>query len=109
MPAVRGFGRGDIIAEVSVITPRSLSARERELFEELRAIETGQAAHAAARDAGSGACADAGGGAGSAAAGKGKGKDKKSKNAKRGFFGLFGQDDGGGAGAGADKAHDEMG
>ncbi len=86
MPALRGFGRGDIVAEVSVTTPKSLSQRERELFEELLAIETGKPARAA-----------------DAAKGNGKGKSKQGKGARRGLFGLFGQEDG------ADKANDEMG
>lgn len=100
MPAFRGYGRGDIIAEVSVSTPRSLSARERELYEELLAIETGQPPRSAARGSGAGA------GAGTAGAGRGKGKDKKGKNSRRGLFGLFGQDN---DAAGADRTHDEMG
>lgn len=40
MPSVRGFGgRGDIVVHVTVVTPKSLNRRERELFEELAELE----------------------------------------------------------------------
>ena len=41
MPALNGHGRGDLVVQVDVETPVNLSKRQRELFEELQAIETG--------------------------------------------------------------------
>jgi len=46
MPHVRGRGRGDLVAHVKVEVPKSLSARERKLLEELRGIEAGQSRRA---------------------------------------------------------------
>jgi molecular chaperone DnaJ len=44
MPSVRGFSHGDLLVRVQLETPKKLSARERELIEELRDIE-GAATH----------------------------------------------------------------
>ena len=41
MPVLQGRGRGDLIVHFVVETPTKLSARQRELLEEFRAIETG--------------------------------------------------------------------
>ena len=41
MPVLQGRGRGDLVVRVVVETPNRLSARQRELLEEFRAIETG--------------------------------------------------------------------
>jgi molecular chaperone DnaJ len=41
MPVLQGRGRGDLVIRIEVETPTSLSARQRELLEEFRAIETG--------------------------------------------------------------------
>ncbi len=38
MPHARGGGRGDLYVRVNVVTPTGLTARERELFEELRKL-----------------------------------------------------------------------
>lgn len=42
MPVLQGRGRGDLIVHFVVETPTKLSARQRELLEEFRAIETGE-------------------------------------------------------------------
>ena len=41
MPVLQGRGRGDLVVRIEVETPTKLSARQRELLEELRATETG--------------------------------------------------------------------
>ena len=41
MPVLNGRGRGDLVIQVDVETPTKLSARQRELLEEYRALETG--------------------------------------------------------------------
>jgi molecular chaperone DnaJ len=41
MPVLQGRGRGDLVVRVEVETPTKLSARQRELLEELRTLETG--------------------------------------------------------------------
>ena len=43
VPALRGFGKGDMIVRVTVVTPTRLSARERELFQELAELQPGGA------------------------------------------------------------------
>ena len=43
MPALRGFGKGDMVVRVTVVTPTRLSARERELFQELAELQSGGA------------------------------------------------------------------
>lgn len=42
MPVLQGRGRGDLVVHLVVETPTKLSARQRELLEEFRAIETGE-------------------------------------------------------------------
>lgn len=42
MPVLQGRGRGDLVVRIEVETPKKLSARQRELLEEFRAIETGE-------------------------------------------------------------------
>ena len=42
MPVLQGRGRGDLVVRIEVETPTKLSARQRELLEEFRAIETGE-------------------------------------------------------------------
>ncbi|MFZ5747573.1 MAG: molecular chaperone DnaJ [Pseudomonadota bacterium] len=42
MPVLQGRGRGDLVIRIEVETPTKLSARQRELLEEFRAIETGE-------------------------------------------------------------------
>jgi molecular chaperone DnaJ len=42
MPVLQGRGRGDLIVRIDVAMPTKLSARQRELLEEFRAIETGE-------------------------------------------------------------------
>lgn len=42
MPVLQGRGRGDLVVRVVVETPKRMSARQRELLEEFRAIETGE-------------------------------------------------------------------
>lgn len=42
MPVLQGRGRGDLIVRIDVEMPTKLSARQRELLEEFRAIETGE-------------------------------------------------------------------
>lgn len=41
MPVLQGRGRGDLVVELTVETPTKLSARQRELLEEFRCLETG--------------------------------------------------------------------
>ena len=66
MPSLRGYGRGDLVAEVAVVIPTSLSRRERELLEELAALQ------------------------GDSGAGIGKGKaGKRGKKSKRSPFDVF--------------------
>lgn len=43
VPALRGFGKGDMVVRVTVVTPTRLSARERELFQELAELQSGGA------------------------------------------------------------------
>ena len=43
VPALRGFGKGDMVVKVTVVTPTRLSARERELFQELTELQSGGA------------------------------------------------------------------
>jgi len=43
MPVLNGRGQGDLVVQIDVETPSKLSARQRELLEELREIETGEA------------------------------------------------------------------
>jgi molecular chaperone DnaJ len=40
VPALRGFGKGDMVVRVTVVTPTRLSARERELFQELAELQS---------------------------------------------------------------------
>lgn len=42
MPVLQGRGRGDMVVRIEVETPTKLSARQRELLEEFRTIETGE-------------------------------------------------------------------
>ncbi len=42
MPVLQGRGRGDLVIRIEVETPTRLSARQRELLEEFRTIETGE-------------------------------------------------------------------
>lgn len=42
MPVLQGRGRGDLVVHLQVETPTKLSARQRELLEEFRALETGE-------------------------------------------------------------------
>ncbi|MBA16482.1 MAG: molecular chaperone DnaJ [Sphingomonas sp.] len=42
MPVLQGRGRGDMVVKIDVETPTKLSARQRELLEEFRTIETGE-------------------------------------------------------------------
>lgn len=66
MPSLRGYGRGDLVAEVAVVIPTSLSRRERELLEELAELQ------------------------GDDGAGIGKGKaGKRGKKSKRSPFDVF--------------------
>ncbi len=39
MPSLRGDGRGDLYAEISVALPQTLSSEERNLFEQLRSLK----------------------------------------------------------------------
>ncbi len=41
MPVLQGRGRGDLVIEIAVETPTRLSARQKELLQELQATETG--------------------------------------------------------------------
>jgi molecular chaperone DnaJ len=41
MPVLQGKGRGDLVVRISVETPTKLSAKQRELLEEFRCLETG--------------------------------------------------------------------
>lgn len=50
MPKLHGRGRGDLLVHIRVDVPRELSARQRELFEDLR--KAFEAAHAAPGDPG---------------------------------------------------------
>jgi DnaJ-class molecular chaperone len=43
MPRLRAGGKGDLYAKVRVVLPANLTPRERELFEELRALRGGLA------------------------------------------------------------------
>jgi len=43
VPHLNGNGKGDLYAKVKVVLPSKLGQRERELFEELRALQGGQA------------------------------------------------------------------
>jgi molecular chaperone DnaJ len=43
MPVLNGRGQGDLVVQIDVETPSKLSARKRELLEELRALEAGDA------------------------------------------------------------------
>lgn len=43
MPVLNGRGQGDLVVQIDVETPSKLNARQRELLEELRALEAGQA------------------------------------------------------------------
>jgi len=42
MPVINGRGHGDMVVQVEVETPTSLTARQRELLEEFRGTETGE-------------------------------------------------------------------
>ena len=44
MPVLNGRGAGDLVVQIDVETPTRLSGRQRELLEELRALEEGEAA-----------------------------------------------------------------
>jgi len=44
MPVLNGRGQGDLVVQIDVETPSKLTARQRELLEELREIEVGQGA-----------------------------------------------------------------
>ncbi|MFA5990054.1 MAG: molecular chaperone DnaJ [Sphingomonas sp.] len=48
MPVLQGRGRGDLVIRIDVETPTRLSARQRELLEELRSTETGHESQQAA-------------------------------------------------------------
>lgn len=41
MPVLQGKGRGDLVVRIAVETPTKLSAKQRELLEEFRCLETG--------------------------------------------------------------------
>ena len=41
MPVLQGRGRGDLVVRISVETPTKLTAKQRELLEEFRCLETG--------------------------------------------------------------------
>ena len=41
MPVLQGRGRGDLVVRIAVETPTKLSAKQRELLEEFRCLETG--------------------------------------------------------------------
>jgi len=45
MPVLNGRGRGDLVVQVDIETPSKLTARQRELLEEYRAIEEGENAN----------------------------------------------------------------
>lgn len=68
----RRGGYGSLLVRIVIATPKKLSARERELYEQLLSIENGGSASAANTDTPSGA--------------KTEGKDKEKKK-KKGFFG----------------------
>ena len=40
MPRLGGSGKGDLMAEVNVVLPTKLSDKEKDLFQELKAIRT---------------------------------------------------------------------
>ena len=42
MPVLQGRGRGDLVVEMQVETPRKLSARQKELLREFQETETGE-------------------------------------------------------------------
>ncbi|WP_380878249.1 molecular chaperone DnaJ [Sphingomonas sp. DBB INV C78] len=42
MPVLNGRGQGDMVIQIDVETPTKLSARQKELLEEFRALETGE-------------------------------------------------------------------
>ena len=42
MPVLNGRGHGDLVVQIDVETPTKLTARQRELLEEFRALETGE-------------------------------------------------------------------
>jgi molecular chaperone DnaJ len=42
MPVLNGRGQGDLVVQIEVETPTRLSARQRELLEEFRSLETGE-------------------------------------------------------------------
>ena len=42
MPVLNGRGAGDMVVQIEVETPTKLSARQKELLEEFRALETGE-------------------------------------------------------------------
>ena len=42
MPVLQGRGRGDLVIEISVETPTRLTARQKEILQELRETETGE-------------------------------------------------------------------
>jgi molecular chaperone DnaJ len=42
MPVLQGKGRGDLVVRISVETPTKLTAKQRELLEEFRCLETGE-------------------------------------------------------------------
>ena len=44
MPVLNGRGQGDLVVQIDVETPAKLNARQRELLEELRQLETGDTA-----------------------------------------------------------------
>jgi len=44
MPVLNGRGQGDLVVQIDVETPSKLSSRQRELLEELRELENGEAA-----------------------------------------------------------------
>ncbi len=47
MPVLNGRGHGDLVVQIDVETPTKLSARQKELLEEFRALETGEESPAA--------------------------------------------------------------
>ena len=41
MPVLQGRGRGDLVVEIAVETPRKLTSRQKELLREFQETETG--------------------------------------------------------------------
>jgi DnaJ-class molecular chaperone len=62
MPSVRGESRGDLLVQVSLTMPRSLTDRERELFRELASLRGDKVGAGPSTDAGADAGAATGAG-----------------------------------------------